>query len=301
LPVWKHCRSLALGYLQETPMADMDYEAEYNNRARVPEHEQIFLGWARDAENYRADALKEGRAELGLAYGDTPRQTLDLFMPQAAASVPLALFVHGGYWRSLDPSLFSHVARGLNGHGVTVAVVGYDLCPIVTIADIIVQIRRACIFLWQRLGRRMLVYGWSAGAHLTACMVATDWQSLYGKAPADLVPAGYGISGIYDLDPLLSTSANQDLRLDADSARRVSPLFWPLPQGRMFDTAVGALESSEFRRQSSSVADTWQKAGAETHFVEIAGANHFTIVGVLADAQSGMVARVAAMAQAVKP
>ena len=83
-------------------MADMDYEAEYNNRAHVPEHEQIFLGWARDAENYRVDALKKGRAELELAYGDTPRQTLDLFMPQAGAAAPLALFVHGGYWRSLD-------------------------------------------------------------------------------------------------------------------------------------------------------------------------------------------------------
>jgi arylformamidase len=301
LPAEKHCRNLSLGYLQETPMADMDYEAEYNNRARVPEHEQIILGWAREAENYRADALKEGRAELGLAYGDTPRQTLDLFMPQPTGRAPLALFIHGGYWRSLDPSLFSHVARGLNEHGVAVAVTGYDLCPIVTIADIIVQIRRACIFLWQRLGQRMLVYGWSAGGHLTACMVATDWQSLYHKAPADLVPTGYAVSGIYDLDPLLSTSANQDLRLDADRARRVSPLFWPLPQGRTFDTAVGALESSEFRRQSRTVADAWQNAGAQTGFVEIASVNHFTIVGVLADAESAMVARVAQMAQAVKP
>ncbi len=110
--------------------------------------------------------------------------------------------------------------RGLNARGIVVAVTGYDLCPIVTIADIIEQIRRVCLFLWQRLNRRMLVYGWSAGGHLTACMVATDWQSLYPKAPADLVPAGYAISGLYDLQPLIKTSMNQDLRLDADSARR---------------------------------------------------------------------------------
>jgi arylformamidase len=286
---------------QEATMADMDYEVEYNNRARVPEHAEIFLRWARDAENYRADTLKAGRAELGLAYGDTPRQSLDLFFPKAGTSAPLALFVHGGYWRSLDPSLFSQVARGLNAHGVTVAVAGYDLCPLVTIADIIEQIRRACLFLWDRLGRRMLVFGWSAGGHLTGCMVATDWPSIYPKAPADLVPSGYAVSGIYDLSPLIKTSMNQDLRLDAEGARRVSPLLWPLPQGRTFESVVGALESSEFRRQSQAVADTWRKAGAQTRFGEIADMNHFSIVDQLADPQSAMTVRAAALAQAVRP
>ncbi len=192
-------------------MAEIDYEAEYNNRARWPEHVDILARWAREAEDYRADMLEAGRAELGLAYGDTPRQFVDLFHPQAGAAAPaapLALFIHGGYWRSLDPSWFSNMARGLNGQGIAVAVAGYDLCPIVTIADIIEQMRRACLFLWQRLKRRVLVYGWSAGGHLTAAMVATDWPSLYPKAPADLVPAGYAISGIFDLTPLLHTSMN---------------------------------------------------------------------------------------------
>ena len=282
-------------------MPDMDYEAEYNNRARVPEHTEIFLRWARDSENYRADTLKAGRAELGLAYGDTPRQSLDLFFPQAGTSAPLALFVHGGYWRSLDQSLFSQLARGLNAHGIAVAVAGYDLCPMVSIADIIEQIRRACMFLWQRLGRRLLVYGWSAGGHLTASMVATDWPSLYPKAPADLVPSGYAVSGLYELSPLIKTSMNQDLRLDAETARQVSPLLWPLPQGRTFDTVVGALESSEFRRQSQSIAETWRKGGAQTRFGEIAGMNHFTIVAELADPQNPMTARVAELALAIKP
>ena len=134
-------------------MAAIDYEAEYNNRARVPEHAEIFARWAREAEDYRAETLKAGRAELGLSYGDTPRQFIDLFLPEAGEAAPLALFIHGGWWRSLDPSMFSQMARGPNAHGVAVAVAGYDLCPIVTIADIIEQIRRACAFLWQRFGR----------------------------------------------------------------------------------------------------------------------------------------------------
>ncbi len=185
-----------------------------------------------------------------MSYGDTPRQTVDLFLPQTAGQAPLAMFIHGGWWRSLEPSSFSQMARGLNNCGVAVAVVGYDLCPIVSIADIVEQIRRACAFLWQRHSRRMLVYGHSAGGHLAAAMVATDWPSLYPKAPADLVPAGYAISGVFDLSPLIGTSVNQDLRLDAESARRLSPLTWPVAANRSFDAVAGALESNEFKRQS---------------------------------------------------
>ncbi|MGH6677076.1 MAG: alpha/beta hydrolase, partial [Xanthobacteraceae bacterium] len=142
--------------------------------------------------------------------------------------------------------------------------------------------------------------GWSAGGHLAACMVATNWASLYPKAPMDLVPAGYGISGLYDLAPLLKTSVNEDLRLDADGARQVSPLFWPLPPGRAFDAVVGSLELNEFRRQSENLAKTWRQAGAQTDYREIAGMNHFSIVGQLADAQSTMTARIAELAQAIR-
>src|SRR5215470_19001149 len=125
-------------------MATIDYEVEYNNRARVPEHPEIFARWTREAEDYRAEAMKERRAELGLSYGSSLRQFIDLFSPRPGVTAPLALFIHGGYWRSLEPAMFSHMARGLNAHGVAVGVVGYDLCPHVTIADIIEQIRPAC-------------------------------------------------------------------------------------------------------------------------------------------------------------
>ncbi len=214
-------------------MAAIDYEAEYNNRARVPEHEEIFARWAREAEDYRAETLKGDQCQLGLAYGDSPRQFIDLFLPETKSTAPLAMFIHGGWWRSLDPSMFSHMARGLNAHGIAVAVAGYDLCPIVTIADIIEQMRRACAFLWQRFSQHFVVYGHSAGGHLSAALVATDWSALYPKAPADLVPAGYAISGVFDLSPLLAVSLNQDLRLDGEGARDVSPAFWPVAPGRV--------------------------------------------------------------------
>jgi arylformamidase len=286
--------------MQETPMADLNYETEYDNRTRVPDYAEIFLRWAVEAENYRAERLKAGRAELGLSYGDTPRQTIDLLLPDAGDAAPLAMFVHGGWWRSLEASSFSQMARGLNARGVAVAVADYDLCPNLTIADIIEQIRRACVFLWQRQRRRLMLYGHSAGGHLASAMVATDWQSLYPKAPPDLVPVGYAISGVFDLAPLVGISVNQDLRLDAAEARRLSTAFWQPPAGRIFDAVAGGLESGEFKRQSRLLADTWRQRGAQTRYEEIPGTNHFTVIDVLADPQSAMVARVAALAQSVK-
>jgi arylformamidase len=276
----------------------IDYEVEYDNRARVPEHPEIFAGWTRDAEDYRALAMQERRAELGLAYGESPRQFIDLFSPRPDVTAPLALFVHGGWWRSLEPAMFSHMARGLNAHGVAVAVAGYDLCPHVAIADIIEQIRHACLFLWLRTKQRLLVYGHSAGGHLAGAMLATDWPTLYPKA-GDLVPAAYSISGVFDLAPLIGISVNQDLRLDAASAREVSPLTWPAPRGHTFDAVVGGLESSEFLRQSQTIADTWGKAGVATRYEAIPGMNHFTVINALADPQSAMVARLAELAKKV--
>jgi arylformamidase len=294
------CRNLAHRVERETPVAAIDYEVEYDNRARVPEHPEIFARWLREAEDYRAETLKAGRAQLGLSYGVTPRQCFDLFLPAAGEAAPLALFIHGGWWRSLEPAIFSQMARGANAGGVAVAVVGYDLCPNVGIADIIEEMRRACAFLWQRFGRRVFVYGHSAGGHLAAALVATDWPSLYPKAPADLVPAGYAISGVFDLLPLTGISVNQDLQLTPEAARKVSPLYWPVQSGRIFDAAAGGLESSEFKRQSQAVVEAWRQSGVRTRYQEITGTNHFTVIDALADPASAMTARVVELARTLK-
>ena len=221
-------------------MAEVDYEREYDNRARVPEHPQIFTKWATDAASYRA-SLSGPR--LGrMSYGPTAREMIDLF--EARPDAPLAVFIHGGWWRSFDPSVFSHFAIGLNAHGVGVALPGYNLCPDVSIADIIEEMRRALLALWRRYRKRMLVLGHSAGGHLTAALLATDWPSRDPTAPDDLVPAGYAISGVFDLVPLIHVSMNQDFRLDEEGARKNSPASWPPPPGRVLDAVVGARESN---------------------------------------------------------
>jgi arylformamidase len=281
----------------------IDYESEYNNRARVPEHPEIFARWEREAAAYRAESIsiKSSHVDLGLAYGPTPRQTIDVFDPAGQASGPLALFIHGGYWRSLAPSQFSHMAGGPNGHGVTVAVAGYDLCPQVAISDIIAQMQQACLFLWRRYGRKILAYGHSAGGHLAACLLATDWPAHASGAPRDLVPAAVAISGLFDLTPLTAVSMNADLRLSAAEARAVSPLFWPAPAGLTLEAWCGALESSEFRRQNRIIAEAWGKAGVATACLEVPATNHFTVVDPLSDPASELTGRLVALARAMAP
>lgn len=275
-------------------MAEIDYETEYNNRARVPENPQIMAGWARDAAAYRT---ARPDARIGLSYGPSARQTLDIFpAPGAGEDAPLALFVHGGWWRALDPSSFSHMAAGLNARGVSVAVAGYDLCPQVTIAQIIDQIRAACLLLWRTYKKRFVVYGHSAGGHLSACMTATNWTTLDPAVPADLVPAGYAISGVFDLVPLTKTSMNADFRMTEASARTISPINWPVPRGHTLDAVVGALESNEFLRQSQAIVEAWS-ANAHTHYAALPNHNHFTVLAPFTDAGSAMTARVAELAR----
>jgi arylformamidase len=276
----------------------IDYEVEYDNRARVPEHAEIFARWHSDAAAYR----KASRgAKLGLSYGPSSRQTIDFFpADKDGPETPLAMFIHGGWWRTLAPSEFSHMAAGANAHGVSVAVAGYDLCPQVSIPAIIEQMRAACLFLWRKRRQHIMVYGHSAGGHLAACMLATDWKTLDPAAPADLVPAAYAVSGVFDLAPLTQISINQDLKLDGKSARACSPLFWRVPAGRSLDAVVGGLESSEFLRQSKTIAQAWRQEMAQTRYEVVPGANHFDVLDPLSDAKSAMTGRVIELARQVQ-
>jgi arylformamidase len=274
-----------------------DYETEYNNRARVKEHPEIFARWGREAAAYREQM--RGKAQFGIKYGGSARQAYDFFPGNNHHdNAPLAVFIHGGWWRTLGPETFSQLAAGLNARGIDVAVPGYDLCPAVQIGAIIDQMRALCVALWRRHKKRLTVAGSSAGGHLAACMVATDWHKVTRDVPADLVPFGYAVSGVFDVAPLLQISVNDDLRLDAATARANSPAFWPLPPQRSLDAVVGADESSEFLRQSKLIADEWARQGAVTRYEELPG-NHFTVVDPLKDADSAMTARVAKLAERV--
>jgi arylformamidase len=262
-------------------MIRMDAETEYNNRARVPEHPAILARWLRAAEAFRAAMPPET-----IAYGPGPREAMDLFRPRGVERPPVAMFFHGGYWQALDRSAVSHVAAGLVALGVAVAVPSYDLCPAVPLARICAQAEAAATVLHARMGTPMLVSGHSAGGHLAAWLLA--------RMAPEVVAVALPISGLFWLEPLLPTSINEALGLDAEAARALSPALLP-PPGRPVIAVVGGEESSEFLRQSREFAAAW---GGRAEV--LAGLNHFTVLGPLSEPRHPLTMRAAALARAAR-
>lgn len=264
------------------------HDRQYNARAMIPDHAQIFERGRKRSEEARASL--PGR--LDIPYGASPAEKLDIF-PAEGRSEALLVFIHGGYWRSRDKSDFSYLAPAFNRRGVTLALPNYGLCPKVGIEDIVKQNLLAVAWLWHYGARygvnpgRLYVAGHSAGGHLAAMMLAARWNTYMPELPYNLVKGGLAISGIYDLEPLVHAPfVNQDLKLDQALARRLSPVNIPPATTAPLFTAVGGDESEEFKRQNALIARTWRYAFAGD--IPMPGCNHLTVLERLADPNSAL-------------
>ncbi|TMQ13681.1 MAG: alpha/beta hydrolase [Deltaproteobacteria bacterium] len=257
-------------------MTAIDHEAEYNNRTRIAEFSSIVARWQAASAAYRPTA----RADLDQPYGPADRQRYDLFRAGSPAA-PLLVYIHGGYWQLGGREDTAFVARAFAAAGIDIAIPSYSLCPAVSVMQIIDELRRCLAVLWAATGKHPVVAGHSAGGHLTAAMLATDWRRWPG-VPADLVRAGCAISGVFELAPLIPTTMNRALQLDHAAARDASPMLWPPPPpGRTLIAAVGADETPEFHRQSRALTERWAAAGVAAEYLSIAGTHHFTVVDEL--------------------
>lgn len=262
-------------------------EREYNNRLRVPEYQQIFSRWAETGKQFRDLHQNDHGTQLHQAYGESDSSELDYFSC-GVPGAPLFVFIHGGYWRSLDKHDFSWVAGPFLTAQVNVAVINYALCPKVSIEDIVCQLQDGCAWLFRHADAlgfdrgSITIGGHSAGAHLAAMMLCADWPAWGPDLPPDLATSALLISGLYDLEPLLSAPFVQgDLKLDADSVARLSAAYLPPQSGSRAITAVGGLESDEFKRQNQLIERHWP-----AHFLEdipMPGTDHFTVVDALMD------------------
>ena len=266
-----------------------EVERGYNNRAAVADHAQWFARWAAMS----AAAFASERVVRDLRYGPAPKETLDLFLPRAPARATF-LFLHGGYWRSLDKADHAFVAPPLTAQGVAVAVANYDLCPGVSIAAIVEETARAVAWL-AREGRangagadRIVVGGHSAGGQLAAMMLARDWRAdAFATCP---VAAGLSLSGVHDLRPLVRFSGNADFKLDDVEAARLSPALMRPTTNAPLAIAVGGAETGEFLRQAQLMWDAWpvnRPAGMAGPLV-VPGKHHFDVVVEHADPGSAL-------------
>jgi len=258
-------------------------DAQYNNRARVPEHAAILERWGRAS----AVARERSSCHIDVPYGAGPNETLDLFTA-AQTNAPVLVFIHGGWWRSLDKRDHSFIAPPFTQAGAMVVVPNYALCPAVTIETIALQVAGALAWVHRHAAlhsgdpARIVIVGHSAGGHLAAMLLSCRWSQVASDLPARVVKSALSISGVFDLEPLRHTPfLRSDLGLTPASAKRLSPARFPAPKGMLF-AVVGADESEEHLRQNRLIRDAWGERSVPV-CERIPGRHHFDVVDALTD------------------
>lgn len=254
----------------------MDWDDAYANSKHIPDGDAYPLRWRADADAFRQRMSVLGRSRLGVMYGHGTREIVDLFLPDGRPK-GIFVFVHGGYWRQADGSLWSHFAQGALDQGWVVAMPTYDLCPRVRIADITRQVATAISVIAREFAGPIRLAGHSAGGQLVARMLAP------GVLPADVldrVAHCVPISPIADLRPLLNTAMNRDFKLDDAAAMAESPVLMDPPSVPV-TVWVGGDERPVFLKQARSLGDAWGCAR-----IVDPGKHHFDVIDGLAQADS---------------
>lgn len=258
-------------------------DAEYNNRTRVPEHEQLYAGWAQ----LSAAMTKQYPSKLDVSYDDESGEKLDIFVPKGEGPFPIMVFFHGGYWMSRSKNDVRFAGKGLLDAGAIFISVDYTLIPEVEMDELLRQCRAAVTWTIVNAERfkgdpeRVFVGGNSAGGHITGMMTAHNW--LKERLPMNALKGGCALSGLFELEPMRHCYLNDTLELTMMDAFSFSPRLLRTPRDRPLVVAVGADESSEFIRQSKEFCDTWSREDADVRYMEVPGANHFTILNHFAD------------------
>jgi arylformamidase len=262
-----------------------EMEQHFDPRTTVKDHQR----WAEE----RAAASRDNRGRLkswlNVPYGDSPRQVMDIF-PSEKPNAPVLVHIHGGYWVGGGKDHNCHFADLFGRAGVTVALLEYDLCPNVTVTEIVRQVRAAISWVYKNISAyggdasNLYICGVSAGAHLVAMALAHDWEKQ--GLPRDIIKGGVAISGVYDLDAVLHVAVNKQVKLNRETARENSPFVHPpLPHAPLV-VAVGGNESEGWKQMSQDLYRHCKERGVECEYVEVPNAHHFMLASHLADPES---------------
>ena len=264
-------------------------EAQYNLRARRggDDFDALVECWLARSATHR----DQSGARVNLSYGEGEREKLDYFSG-GDENGPLLVYIHGGYWQRGDKNMYSFVTEAFIRHGVSVAVLNYNLTPSVRMGQIPPQIRKAITWCWHKsadLGfsrDKLFVSGHSAGGHLTALMMATDWPEFDAHLPVDLIRGGIPISGLYELEPLVHTSLNEGPQMDVPEAIALSPCFIPPLTNAPQLVVAGGDETQEFLRQSDDYADLYRTPERLMERYNVPNEDHFDELERLAEDDS---------------
>lgn len=262
-----------------------EMEKHFDPRAAVPDHQR----WADERESASRDNREKLKSWLNVPYGNSPRQVIDIF-PSERPGTPVLVYVHGGYWVRGGKDHNSHFVDLYGRAGITVALVEYDLCPDVSVTEIVRQVRSAISWVYKNISTyggdpsRLHLCGVSAGGHLVTMALAHEWER--EGLPRDIIKGGVAISGVYDLDAVLHIAVNKQIRLNPETARENSPFVHsPLPHAPLV-VAVGGSETEGWKQMSRDLYQRCNERGVHCEYVEVPGANHFMLSSHLADPES---------------
>lgn len=265
-------------------MSDAEMEAQFNPRVASTDAEGSLRRYADRSAEARATIAGQSNAEEDLRYGPGDKQTYDLYRPLGGGQArPLAVFIHGGYWRALDKSDHSFVIPPLIQSGAVAVNLNYDLCPNITLdamcSQTIAAVRHchANAAEWGADPGRVVLIGHSAGAHLAARVLNAPQDAL-GK-PADLVAGVAAVSGIYQPEIILRLpGVNEQAQISADVAKRNDCLSRPPAGTPRLAVWAGGDEPEGWIDQSRRYADMARMAGLDCAWFELAGSDHFTVL-----------------------
>ena len=275
------------------------FDAQYNLRAGRPDYEETVIpNWIKDSKKARENL----NCTLDVRYADGDNQKLDVFLC-GDKKAPTLIWIHGGYWQRGDKSIYSFLASPFVEIGANVIIVGYDLCPNVSMTRISEELREAVSFIWNNgkiLGinrDKISVMGHSAGGHLTQMMMATDWPARDSAFPTDIIKAGIPVSPLSYLEPVrLTLALNANLQMDAKEANLESPMINhpPLTNAPQL-VVVGGAETDEFHRQSEMYVNSFRTQQRMIDMYVVPDVDHFDELNVLADQESTFFKKVCAM------
>ncbi len=269
-------------------------DREYDNQKKIPDFQSYVEYCRRESEATR----RQRHGHIDVPYGKGPSERLDIFPAQEGGGpTPVEIYFHGGYWRLLDKNDFSYVANGFVPHGVMAVVVNYALVPSVDLDELIGQCRAAVAWVFRNIERfggdpaRLFLSGHSAGGHIVAMMLATDWQAYGRDLPRDIAKGATAISGIFDLEPMRHCFLAPTLQFSPDQVARNSPVLLRPSCPAPLLVAVGGEEGDEYLRQSRDLTQAWRATPCRPEMVVAPDENHFSIRDQLGDPGSGMISR----------
>ena len=251
-----------------------EFERQFNPRLMVDDDGDIYA----KRESLSAATRDALPHQLGVAYGQGEREIVDIF-PAQGPNAPVLVYLHGGYWRMGHARENNYAIRSFASAGAAAFVATYDLCPDVTLATILEQIKQAIGWVHAHAGEHggnpnnMYICGHSAGAHMAALCLAEGVPGV----PDSAISGACLISGIYDLEPVMAISVNDDLKIEEDDLLPLSPLNLPPTMRTPMIVAWGTAESDEWQRQSKLYAAVAKSGGGVVEELAIPDADHYSI------------------------